>query len=643
MKGIYRALLLSGRVPRMSSHTRRNRSSITPHLRGVHRTPGRRVSRPKALVACLSACLLVALPAASGQAQQEPEPLRVAINGFENNLTPFNVTFGAFPNTHDLVSLVYDSLFWSQVKEDPEPWLAESAEPNADFTQWTVTLREGVTWHDGKPFTADDVAFSFDYYAGQVGAAGRWGHHVYDVPKYASSEVVDATTVRISYAMPAPAFKIMPGADLPILPKHLWAGVKDPKTQMTGLPVGTGPFKLVKIVPDQLYSFEANPDYFQGKPTVDRLELPVVKDPSAAFAALRTGEVASVASAVPPQLFDQFSSNEELALAKSTKFESTQLFFNARKAPLNDPRLRKAIAMAVDRQALVDTVLLGRARPGRPSFLHPDSPFAVPEGDPIAQPDLDVEAAKTMLDEAGFRAGAGGMRTGADGKPLTFSVLVSSFAPEDIRAAQLIGQQVAPLGVRLEVEALDPATLRQRRQSEPGKVPGYDAYISSLEAHTHVDPDGLYYFFHSPGKKGFGGGISGYTNAAFDSLVEEATTAEFAPRKELLAKAQAMLAEEAPVIALWYRDGDWAYRPGAYDGWVPDPGHGIFTKRSFLPEYVEQAREKGGAQTQASAGDDTSDSAATPVLLLAAGVALVAVVGGVVLLRRRRIVGDDDD
>ncbi len=601
-------------------------------------------TRRRRVVACLSALAVFALPTGASAGQQEQEPLRVAINGFENNLTPFNVTFGAFPNTHDLVSLVYDSLFWSQVREDPEPWLAEEAEPNEDFTQWTVRLRDGVTWHDGKPFTAEDVKFTFDYYASQVGAAGRWGHHVYDVPKYKESEVVDDRTVRISYEVPAPAFKIMPGADLPILPKHVWDGIADPKTQISGLPIGTGPFKLVEIVPDQLYRFEANAGYFKGSPTVNKLELPIVKDPSAAFAALRTGEVASVATAVPPQLLDQFSGSDELAVAKSTKYESTQIFFNALKPPLHDPKLRKAIAMGVDRAALAETVLLGRARPGRPTFLHPDSPFAVPASDPRAKPDFNPAAAEELLDEAGYQRRPGATRVSPDGDPLRFSLLVSSFAPEDIRAAQLIAQQLAPLGVTLRVEALDPATLRQRRQTDPGKTPGYDAYISSLEAHTHVDPDGLYYFFHSPGKKGFGAGISGYTNREFDQLVEQATTADLDERKDLLARAQQMLAEEAPAITLWYRDGDWAYRPAAYDGWVADSGQGIFTKRSFLPEYMQQARESrrnGGEGLPAAARG--SDMSSVAPWLIGVAAALVAAIVAVVLLRRRRAVGDEDE
>jgi peptide/nickel transport system substrate-binding protein len=597
--------------------------------------------RIRTLFACLA--LLVPLAAAPGaHAQQgEGKPLRVAMNGFENNLTPFTVTFGAFPNTHDLIMMVYDSLFWSQVREDPEPWLAESATPNADFTEWTVKLREGVTWHDGKPLTAQDVKFSFEYYQEQEGASGRYAHHVSDAPKFASAEVVDAQTVRLDYATPAPQFKIMPGGDLPIIPKHVWETVTDPKTQNTGLPVGSGPYKLVQIVPDQLYRFEANEAYFKGKPTVDVLELPIVKDPAAAFAALRTGEVGHVARNVPAELLEQFEGNDDIEIARSTRFESTQVFFNARKAPLDDPRLRKAIAMGVDREALVETVLLGQGRPGRPTFVHPDSPWAVPD----APQDHDPAAAQALLDEAGYTPGPDGVRRAPGGQPLSFTLLLSSFEPQDIRAGQLLTQQLAPLGIQLEVEALDPATLRKRRASMPGQVPTYDAYISTLEAHAHVDPDSLYYFFHSPGPKGFGASITGYTNPAFDRLAESGVGAATEKRKQLFREMQEILAADAPAVVLWYRDGDWAYRPAAYDGWVADPGQGIFTKRSFLPEYVNnKAGSDGAAQPVAARRAADSDSAlASPVLWgLLAALAGAAVIGAVVARRRRAGVDDDD-
>lgn len=586
----------------------------------------------------LCACLAVGLSAApaSGQDDDPTTTLRIALNGYENNITPFTATFGAAPNTHDLLMLVYDSLFWSQNSVDPEPWLAESAEPNADLTQWTVILRDGVTWHDGRPLTAEDVRFSFEYYSEQRAASGRYAHHVFDVPPLASAEVLDDRTVRFTYSQPAPAFRTMPGADLPIIPRHVWESVPDPRTNAESLPVGSGPYRLVEIVPDQLYRFEANESYFKGRPTVDVLEMPILRDPAAAFAALQTGEVSFVSRNVPPELFDRFSREPGVTIAQGTKYESNQLYFNARKAPLDDPRLRHAMSLTIDSQAVVDTVLLGKGTPGLPTFLHPDTPWAQ-QG---AQVEYDPAQARTILDQAGYAPGPDGIRVAPDGTPLRFTVLVNSFEPQDIRAAQLIGQQLASLGVGLTAEALDPATLRQRRAAPPGEVPTYDAYISVIESHAHVDPDALYYFFHSPGPKGFGASITGWTNPEFDRIVEQATTAGTEDRTTLLAQAQDLIAAENPLVVLWYRNGEYAFRNEGYDGWVSDPGHGIFTKRSFLPEYVEAARAQAiAAPTAASPDGDAGGGTAW----IAVGAGAVLLAGGAALLLRRRRAADSGD
>jgi peptide/nickel transport system substrate-binding protein len=275
-------------------------------------------------------CLLLLLGLAGTASAQAPsggkapsggtKKLTIALNGFENNLTPFTITFLAFPNTHDLVNLVYDTLFWSQAKEDPEPWLAEKAVPADDFRTWTVTLRPGVTWHDGQPLTAEDVKFSFDYYQRQAGASGRYAHHVSDVPPFQAAEVVDPLTVRFTYKAPAPTFKILPGADLPIIPKHIWENITEPAKASTNPPVGSGPYKVVEIVPDQRYRLQANPSYFKGKPTVDQIDMPIVKDPAAAFAALRTGQADFVSRDVPPELVGQFAKAPGFKVAKGTKF-----------------------------------------------------------------------------------------------------------------------------------------------------------------------------------------------------------------------------------------------------------------------------------------------------------------------------------
>jgi peptide/nickel transport system substrate-binding protein len=603
------------------------------------------------LLLCALALLASGLAWAGPASSQTPKTVKVAIKGNENNITPFTVGFGANPATNDIQHLVYDALFWSQAKADPEPWLAEKAESSEGGKIWTVTLRQGVTWQDGTPFSAEDVAFSYDYYKKQEGASGRYAHHVSDIPAFDRSEIVNPTTIKLFFASPAPQFKIMPGADLPIIAKHIFSTIADPAKATTNLPIGTGPFKLVELVPDQRYRFEANASYFKGKPRIDRLELIVIKDPGSAFTALRTGDVDMVERNVPGELVDQLKGTSGIGVVEGTRFESIQMSFNARKKPLDDPKLRKAMSMAMNLDDIVKTVLLGRGRPGRDTYLHPDSPWAVKDGGH----QFDVAGANKMLDDAGYTTkDSDGVRKAPDGKRLEFAILVNSFEPLELRTVQQVATQMQAIGVKYNVESLDPATLRSRRNPPgPGQLPVYDAYVGNIESHAHVDPDALYYFFHSPPKpgektKGFGASITGYTNPEYDRLVEEATAAEADDRRRLLGQAQAILARDMPQQVLWYPDGIWAYRQAAYDGWVNDRGQGIFTKRAFLPGYEEIAVTKTGSNgdggTAAGATTGSSDDDGTSALpFVIGGAVLVLLVGaGIALSRKGKGAAEDE-
>lgn len=549
--------------------------------------------------------------------------LTVALNGFEHNLTPFTVSFQAFPNTDDLIGLVYDTLFLARPNDDPEPWLAETATASADRRAWTVTLRPGLEWHDGRPLTAGDVKFSFDYYKAHAVESGLYARHVADVPAFASAEVLDARTVRIDFTAPAPQFEVVPGGQLPILPEHGWQGVVEPAKATRGLPVGSGPFRVAEIVPGQRYRLRANPSYFAGRPTVGEIDMPVIGDEGSAFAALRNGQADFVARAVPPELSEQLSGADGVELVEGAELESTHLSFNATRPPLSDARVRKAISLAIDNGALVGTVLLGQGRPGVDSFVHPDSPWALPAG----IHERDTTRARRLLGEAGFSAqDPDGVRKGPDGRRLDLSVLVSSSQPRQARAIELVAQQLAPLGVKLTAEVLDPAALRQRRSPPgPGQAPAYDAYVTDLGSDAHVDPDGLYHLFHSPRPEGSTGTRTGYADPELDALVEQASVADLAERRPLLHRVQRILAEEAPVVVLWYRDGQWAYRPSAYEGWVSELGHGFLAKRSFLPGHAARASRRGG--------EDGGSSLVWPAVAAAATSGAVLVV---VAARRRR-------
>lgn len=513
------------------------------------------------------------------------DSLTIAITGYENNVTPLTISFGSFPLTHDLVNMIYDTLFWSTARDNPDPWLAESAEPSEDGTVWTVNLRDGVVWHDGEAFTAEDVAFTFDYY--KSFKRGRYAHHVSEAPVYIRAEIVDRLTVKLYFETPVSVFRSIPGGDLPILPEHIWASIEKPGSAKTMLPIGTGPYKMKTMVADQSYVLEANDDYFLGQPRVAELVLNVVPNPASAFAALRTGQVALAAGRnVPGELLSEFESLENIGVARGSRFESLHLYINTPKAPLSDPVLRRAIDMTINDQAVVDIILQGLGSIGRPSFTHPDSPWALPEGDPAATARFDVDGANAMLEAAGYvDTDDDGVRETPGGDPLVFEIMGSANNPQDLRTAQLVAQQVKQVGIKMSVLGLDPATVRQRRRpSKDGSPAPYDLRIGSLDSHAHADPDGLLYFFHTPGK-GFGQVITGYASAAFDALIDKASaTGDNEVRKGILAEAQTLLADDTPIITLAYIQGVYAYRRDLYDHWVSDTGHGLFNKRSFLPD-----------------------------------------------------------
>ncbi|MGH9263773.1 MAG: ABC transporter substrate-binding protein [Acidimicrobiales bacterium] len=582
-------------------------------------TTRRRAVRFGAVIA--SAAMVAGLSPAWAQTsggQSSSSKVTIAIKASENNITPFTLTMLGLPVSHDLTNLIYDTLFWSQVKADPEPWLAESAEPSADYTSWTVKLRPGVTWHDGRPLTADDVAFTFEKMKSTTG--GRYSHHVWEHPVFERAEVIDPLTVRLTFSDTAPTFKILPGADLPIVPKHIWEGIANPTLATDILPVGSGPYKMTSFVPDQIYRLEANENYFKGRPKVDAIDLPIVRDQSAAFAALQTGQVDSVDRVVPPELYEQMSNQPGIEVVEATRMESVHLHFNNRKAPLSDPRLRNAVTDAINNDAIVQTVLLGRGRPGRDGWVHPDSAWADPQGGHV----YDVAGANRALDEAGYRRGDDGIRRTPDGDRVEFTLSVAANEPQHTRSAQLISQQVEAIGVKVNVESVDAATLRQRRNT--GNI---DSFITNLESHAHADPDALYFFFHSPAPNAPGAIFGAYSNPEFDRLVEQArVTVDNAERKRLLVEAQRIYAQDSPALVLYYPNGDYAYRTAAYAGWIADTGHGILTKRSFIPGYEEAGGEPAITGGAADSGP--------PWAALGVGLGLAVVGAGVFATRTRR-------
>ncbi len=505
--------------------------------------------------------VLVSACADAGSTDAEASRLVVAIPRDGGPINPYSGS-GDF-----LLGFVYDRLFEpSPFVEEAWPGLATGAR-QMDDTTWVVDLRTGVRWHDGTPFSADDVAFTYHYY--RDGPPNRFGHHVSDVPTIDRVVVLDSVTVRFECGYPCPTLERITMADLPIIPRHVWEGVTSPRT-MTRLPVGTGPYVLEEYRPDQLYRFRANHDYAQGTPAFEELLMPILSDASSAFVALRTGQVDAVARPVPPELVESFSNDPDLDVMTSPALSIVELRPNYRRPPFEDPVLRRALSLAVDRAGLAERVLLGRGRPGDRGYPHPDSPWT----DPASSTPSDPAEARRLLDGSGVVDRDGdGVREMPDGTHLDLEVLVDAGEATRVRAAELVSRQLGDVGIRARVVPLESGALSQRSATRE-----YDMFVSEIGPHGAADPD-QFVMSHR----------SGYLweadrpFPAWDTLfVRWKAAATVEDRSRAAHDMQRLFNAHPTSIALYYPDEIWAFRPAEHDGWFPLPGHGIVHKWSLV-------------------------------------------------------------
>jgi peptide/nickel transport system substrate-binding protein len=504
--------------------------------------------------------------------ETEAGDLVIAIGGDETTLNPYTYVTG-YPG-YNLLMLLHDSLLDLDEANVPQPALATSWEISADGLTYTMQLRDDVTWHDGEPFDADDVAFTFDYVVDNTHP--RWTPGVAAV---AGVEVTSPTEVVITLTEASPDFPVRPLADMPILAEHVWSTVTDPQNSGEVENVGTGPYVFTEYTPDQSYRLDANPDYAMGTPAAASVNLAIIPEPATAFAALRAGEVDMVAPIVEPQLVAEFEADGGIDVISGPGFGSTMININAERAPLDRPEVRAAIADAIDPQALIDTVLLGTGTAPNPGFLHPDGPITV---DPLTHT-FDPTAAAASLDAIGAVAGDDGIRV-LDGEPLDFELLVYADNPTRIRAAELVAEQLDEIGIAITVAPLDAETVDEAVWPGFDVANGrdYDLSMWGWSPPVQLDAGRFGSLVHSGPGVGFFN-VVGIADADIDALVDEMNAAADADsRASSIAALQARIAEVRPFVVLYYADGVYAFRPEAYDGWVYQAGQGPLGKISLV-------------------------------------------------------------
>lgn len=609
--------------------------------RGARMSSG---TAPRVVVVAL-VLLFTTLVAPSAAQDTGRAPLvRIAIRADEGVLNPFLP-----PNdvalTHDLLMLVYDTLFWNQSQVAPDEWLATGAQPSADFRSWTVSLRSGVQWHDGEPFTADDVAFTFQYFR-DIGGPGRYGHHVYQHPRLEAATAIDDLTVQLTFTNPITTFPQLPGGDVPILPEHIWSSIADPRAGLTSLPVGTGPYRLVDHQPGTSYRLDANPAYFGGAPLVDTLELSVIPDDEAAFGALETGAVDMVARSTPLAWIDRLDVRDDVEMVVGGRQQSVHLQFNLGNQILQNADVRRGLGLAIDVDTVLEVVEQGAGRLGGDTWTHPNSIWT---RDPLGAHLSDVAAADQLLRAAGFSDAGTGTLLAPNGQPATFTLGVDASRPRHRTAAQAVADQLAAIGVGVAIQLLEPTALPPA-VGGAGTLPPTDMVIGELDTHQHDDPDHLYFLFHSSSAATdlFGGYSNPQLDAAIEQLMYEPQESEL--RTQALNNAQDILAADLPLFTLYYPAWRMAYRPAVYDGWQAEETNGFLTKRSLLPAFADQGQ--GDRTTPppsvpafaASEGEAGDTGGGFPLLAIVGfGVAGVAALGAIGLGLRNRLAYDVDD
>jgi len=463
------------------------------------------------------------------------------------------------------MSLMYDTLLWKDSSGRLLPWLARCWRRSHDGLTHTFELRDGIRWHDGRPLTATDVAFTFEYFAkqslGPLLVSQAFG--------VKSAQATGPLTVEVALDRPAVTFAEAVAGALPIIPQHIWSSIVDaPQAQDLKVLVGSGPYRLKSLARGEGASlYVANEDYFLGAPFIRRIELRPVDDE---LTSLRAGEIDSADT--PPDGIGNdgltgLRSDGAFGLISSSGAFLFPLIFNiARNEALADVRVRQAFALAIDRKAIVSRLLGGNGRPGNPGFLPAGHPYHVD----VEQYAFDPGAAGQLLDAAGYRRkGSGGVRSGPGGRALSLSLLTGN-APVPPALDMLVGW-LGDVGVTLHPQAVDLPTLFGRAQQGADDI-ALTLYPGPGGTSPDSDPDTLRTFYSSA-VKGRLQGAQGYKNPEFDGLAErQLVSADATERRRIIGAMQRIIARDLPALPLYYPTLFNAFRKQAFDRWYYTPG-----------------------------------------------------------------------
>ena len=491
----------------------------------------------------LVAISLVLLSSACLDDADQPRRGGTVVIAAGSDIDHANPLVTADQSTNDLLRF---ALFTPLIRYGPgleyEPALASSWEMAGD-TAVTFRLRRDVRWHDGAPTTAHDVAFTFERARDPRTGFANAGYF----SRWTGVAVVDSYTVRVSFERHAEPLAGLPFT--PVIPRHLLDTVPAEGMRQASFsrhPVGNGPFRFTSQRANDRWVFERNPDYPEelgGPALVDRLVWRVIPDNTAQLAELRAGEADIVLQPRPEQALELARREGFRAVVKPSR-QFSFIAWNGLREELADPRVRRALAMAIDREAIVEAFRSGYGEvvpgPVMPSHWAND-----PDLRPVPH---DPAAALALLAEAGIRDGDGdGALEGRGGEPFRIELKLVAESDYYRDIAEAVRGDLAEIGVEVRTRPTEFTTLVGDVTSPERR---FDAFILGWAGDFRLD---LHDTFHSDARNGLYQ-FASYANAEIDSLMERASAEpDRAVSAPLWHRVQEILRDEQPWTVLFYQ------------------------------------------------------------------------------------------
>jgi peptide/nickel transport system substrate-binding protein len=418
--------------------------------------------------------------------------------------------------------------------------LAESWDISDDGREITFHLRKGVKWHDGEPFTSADVLFTYKLMIDPETPTAYAERY----KQVEEAMAPDAYTFKVRYAEPlAPA---LASWAMGICPEHLLKDEDISTSELARNPVGTGPFRFVKWDPGEQIVLERNEDYFEGAPYIKRIVYRIVPDTTTMFLELQSGGL-DYMSLTPLQYARQTESpafNRRFNKYRYPAFAYTYLGYNLRKPMFQDRRVRQAISYAIDKQEIVDGVLLGLGQPA----TGPYKPGSWPYNPEVQRYPYAPDKARALLDAAEWKDRDGDGVRDKDGQALAFTILTNQGNDQRIKAGEIIQRRLQEVGIEVKLRVIEWASFL-KEFIHPGR---FDATI--LGWTIPVDPDG-YNIWHSSKTGPRELNFIGYSNPEVDRLLEQGRRVlGVDKRRPVYHRLQEILAEDVPYTFLYVPD-----------------------------------------------------------------------------------------